>query len=130
MDSDCCMSSPAAVYTPALSTKYDFGSASFTAFRGSVRGSGASGAITTLLGILESAPASLTKLTGTICARAAGSAAAKNTHIPRTLIPARRPHRVIFMQCVLHAPFRPAHSLQISSGKQFHWQERCRSEEH
>ena len=87
MDSDCCMSSPAAVYTPALSTKYDLGSASFTAFRGSLRGSGASGAIATLLGILESAAVSLTKLTGTICARAAGTAPDKNTQIPRTLIP-------------------------------------------
>jgi hypothetical protein len=30
MDSDCCVSNPAAVYTPALNTKNDFGSAGIT----------------------------------------------------------------------------------------------------
>jgi hypothetical protein len=60
------MSRPAAAYTPALSTKNDFGSAVCTVLRGSVRGSGAS---TVPLGLLESAGVVLGKLTGTICAR-------------------------------------------------------------
>ena len=62
------MSRLAAAYTPALSTKNDFGTAVFTALRGG-------GANTVPLGIRESAAVVLVKLTGTICARAAGSSA-------------------------------------------------------
>jgi hypothetical protein len=104
IDSDCCISSPAAVETPAVDTQNDFGSAGFTALRSS-RGSGGSGTNTTPLGILESATSSCTKLTATICACAVGSVVTRNRNMPRTAIPVRRTIPVIFMQHVLHALF-------------------------